>query len=70
MSKEWVRSWLHDFFITYHKTFTKKVLEVRSEKVTRRKKIKKIRKVIAKLFALNSNAINEFGVVRLDRRMS
>ena len=41
------------------RSLTKKLLEVRPEKVTRRKKRKKkrTRKAIAKLFALNANAI-------------
>ena len=38
VSKEWVRSWSHAFLITYDKTLTKKLLAVRPEKVTRRKK--------------------------------
>ena len=56
VSKEWVRSWSHAFLITSHKTLTKKLLTVRPEKVTRKKKKKKTRKAIAKLFALNANA--------------
>ena len=57
VSKELVRSWSHVFVITYGKTFTKKLLAVRPEKVTKRKKRKKkTRKAIAKLFALNANA--------------
>ena len=43
--------------ITCDKTFTKKLLAVCLEKVTRKKK-KKTRKAIAKLFVLNANAIN------------
>ena len=39
------------------KKLNKKLLAVRPEKVTRRKKRKKMRKAIAKLFALNANAI-------------
>ena len=46
--------------VAYHKTFTEKLLAVRPEKVTRRKERKKIRKVIAKLFALNANAKIKF----------
>ena len=49
---EWVRSWSHD------KTFTKKFLAIRPEKMTRRKKRKKARKAIAKFFAWSANAIN------------
>ena len=60
VSKEWVSSWSHAFLITYHKTLAKKLLAVRLEKVTRRKKRKKTRKAIAKLFTLNANAINGF----------
>ena len=62
VSKEWVRSWSHAFLIADHKTLTKKFLAVRPEKVTRRKKRKKTRKVIAKLFALNANAKRCFNV--------
>ena len=58
MSKESVRSWSHAFLITYDKMLTKKLLAVRLEEVTRRKKRKKNRKAIAKFFALNANAIN------------
>ena len=43
--------------ISYLKTFTKKLLAVRPEKVTSRKKGKKTSKAIAELFALNANAI-------------
>ena len=39
--KEWVRSWSHVFLITKIKTLAKKLLVVRPEKVTRRKKNKK-----------------------------
>ena len=41
VSKEWDRSWSRAFLIAYHKTFIKKFLAVRPEKVTRRKKTKK-----------------------------
>ena len=40
VSHERVRSWSHDFLMTYDKTLTKKLLAVRLEKVTRKKKIK------------------------------
>ena len=39
--KEWIRSWSHALLITYDKTFTKNLLLVRPEEVTRRKKKKK-----------------------------
>ena len=55
MSKEWVRSWSHVFLITKVKTFHKKLLAVCPEKVARRKKRKKTRMAIAKLFALDTN---------------
>ena len=55
VSKEWVRSWPHVFLITKIKKLTKKLLEVRPQKVTRREKKKKTRMAIAKLFALNAN---------------
>ena len=69
-SLECVRSWSHAFFITYDKMFTKKLLVVCLEKVTRRKKIKnkKTRMAIAKLFALNTNAIKT--IVKLTCRWS
>ena len=60
--KEWVRSWSRAFLIAYHKTLTKMLFAVRPEKVTRRKKRKKNRKAIAKLFALNANAKSCFKV--------
>ena len=41
VSKRWVRSWSHAFLIAYHKKLPKKLLAVRPEKVTRRKKKKK-----------------------------
>ena len=56
LSREWVRSWSHTLLKTSHKTFTKKLLAVLPEKVTRRKKEKKTRMAIAKLFVLNANA--------------
>ena len=56
-SKEWVKSWPHAFLITYDKTFTKKLLAVRPEKVKRREKKDKTRKAITKLFASNANAV-------------
>ena len=59
VSKEWVRSWPHAFLITNLKTLTKKLLAVRPEKWTgRERKQKKTRMPIAKLFALNANAIS------------
>ena len=58
VSNEWVRSWSHAYLIAYHKTLTKKLLAVCPEKVTRRKKEKKTRKSITKLFALKANKIN------------
>ena len=59
VSQEWVRSWSHAFLITYDKTLTKKILAVRPEKVTRRRKRKnrKNRMAIAKFFAFNANAV-------------
>ena len=42
VSKEWVRPGSHAFLITYDKTLTKKLLAVRPEKLTRRKKRKKL----------------------------
>ena len=58
MSKKWVRSWSHVFFITIVKTFAKKLLAVPPEKVKKKKKKKeKTRIAIAKLFALNANVI-------------
>ena len=42
VSKEWVRSWSDASLIAYHKTFSKKLLAVRPEKVARRKKRKKL----------------------------
>ena len=42
VSKEWVRPWSHAFLITYDKTLTKKLLVVSPEKLTRRKKRKKL----------------------------
>ena len=60
VSKEWFRSWPHAFLITYDKTLTEKLLAVHPEKVAQRKKRKKqTRKAIAKLFALNTNAISD-----------
>ena len=41
VSKEWARSWSYAFLITYHKRLITKVLVIRPEKVTRRKKRKK-----------------------------
>ena len=41
MSKEWVRSWSHDFLIDYHKKLTEKLLSVRPEKVDEKEKKKK-----------------------------
>ena len=41
LSKKWVRSWSQAFLIAYHKMLAKKLLAVRPEKVTRRKKLKK-----------------------------
>ena len=46
----------HVFMIAYHKMLTKELLAVHPEKVTERKKRKKTRKTIGKLFALNANA--------------
>ena len=54
--EESVRSWSHVFVITKVKTMPRKLLEVRPEKVTRRKKGRiKTRMTIAKLSALNAN---------------
>ena len=41
VSKEWVRSWSHDFLITYHKTFTKKLFGGPSRKSDEKEKKKK-----------------------------
>ena len=57
VSKEWVRSWSYLFLKTNLKTYTKKLLAVRPEKRTRRKKRKKTRIATTKLFAFNVNAI-------------
>ena len=54
--REWVLSWLHAFLINNLKTFAKKLLAVRPENVTRRKK-RKTRMTIAKLLAFHTNAI-------------
>ena len=51
--------------ITKVKTLAKKLLIVRTEKVTRRKK-KKTRMTIAKLFALNAKANAKNSNMRLD----
>ena len=53
VSKKLVRSWSHAFFITNLKKLAKKLLAVRPEKLTRRKKRKTI--AIAKLFAFHVN---------------
>ena len=58
MSKERVTSWSHIYLITYDKKLTEKLLAVRPEKVARKKKrIKRTRETIAKLFALKTNAV-------------
>ena len=55
--RERVKSWSYTFLITDNKTLTKKLLASPSKNVTRRKKRKKRTKMaIAKLFALNANA--------------
>ena len=59
MSKERVGSWSHAFLITNVITLGKKLLALRPEKGTRRKKMKKTRTATAKFSALNANAINE-----------
>ena len=57
VSKEWVRSWSHA--TTYHKTFIKKLFGGTSRKSDEKGiKKKKTRMAIAKLFALNANAVN------------
>ena len=55
-----IRSWATVFLITKLKTLAKSFLAVRPEKMMRRKKRKKNRMGIAKLFALNANAKNQF----------
>ena len=45
MSKEWVRSWSHDFWIDYHKKLTEKLLAVRPEKVDEKEKKKEKNKL-------------------------
>ena len=57
MFKEWVRTWSPVFLTTKVKKFAKKLLAIRPEKVMRRKKRKKTRMAIGKLFALNANTI-------------
>ena len=58
MSKERIISWSHIYLITYDKKLTEKLLAVRPEKVARKKKrIKRTREAIAKLYALNTNAV-------------
>ena len=47
VSKEWVRSWSHDFLITYHKTLTKKLFggtSRKSDEKETKKKMKEWRK--------------------------
>ena len=56
VSREWVLSWLHSFLINNLKMFAKKLLAVRPENVTRRKK-RKTRMASAKLLAFHTNAI-------------
>ena len=56
-NKNLLRSCSHAFFRTYDRTLAKKLLAVHPEKVTRRKKRKKTREAIAKLFTLSINAI-------------
>ena len=53
-----VRYWPYRFFITNLKKLPKTFLAVRPEKWQKSKKEKKTRMAIAKLFALNANAIN------------
>ena len=56
--KEWFRYWSHAFLVTNVNKFTKRLLAVRPEKETRRKKRKReTRMAIAKLLAFNANAI-------------
>ena len=62
VSKEGVRSWKHVFLVTKLKTLPKKLLAVRPEKVTRRKKRKKIEWQLQSFFALNANAKNHLEV--------
>ena len=58
MFKERVIFWSHIYLIIYDKTLTGKLLAVRPEKVTgKKKRIKRTREAIAKLFALNANAV-------------
>ena len=57
VSNEWFKSWSHVLLIKV-KRLAKNFLAVRPEKVTRKKKRKKTRTVIAKLLALNANALN------------
>ena len=57
VSKEWVRSWSHEFLITYHKTLIKKLFGGTSSKNDEKEKKKK-KVAITKLFALKANAIS------------
>ena len=57
VSKEWFRYWSHAFLKINIKILAEKLLAVHPEKGTRRKKRKKTRMEIAKLFTLNVNAI-------------
>ena len=59
VSKEWVRSWSLVSLITYYKKFAEKLLAIRSKKGRegKMKKKKRTRMAIAKVFALNANAI-------------
>ena len=58
VSKEWVRSWSLVFLITYYKKFAEKLLAIRSKKGREGKmKKKRTRMAIAKVCALNANAI-------------
>ena len=63
MSKEWLRSRSHSSLITNLKTLAKKILEVRPEHWTRRKKEKKTKMTIAELFPLNANAKSSEGLM-------
>ena len=56
VSKEWVRSWSHTYFLTNFKTFLKRLLVVPPKTLKRERKRRKSKgNVIWKLFALHPN---------------
>ena len=64
---ERVRSWSNTFLITNLKRLAKKLSAGRPEKETRKKKEKKTRMGIAKLFALNANRNNHINKCIYDK---